>query len=121
MPAASGKARIINVWALWCAPCRHELPSLQRLATTLDTVEVWAVALAEDCFAVREYLAQHAPGLRGLVLAPGAPQVRELGLATLPQTFAVSGEGALRARWTGAREWDSPAQRSQIALLLQAA
>jgi thiol-disulfide isomerase/thioredoxin len=123
LPAASGGARLINLWALWCPPCRQELPSLARLASALAPrgVEVSAVALADDSFAVREYLREHAAGLPSVVLSPGQPVASELGLQALPQTFLVAPDGAVLARWTGARDWDAPSVRNQLDRLLQAA
>ncbi len=120
LPGISQAARIINLWALWCPPCRRELPSLERLAWSLAPVpfDVWAVALAEDGFAVREYLAQHAPGLRGVVASPQMAAVKELGVEALPQTFLVAPDGRVLARWVGAREWDSQPVRDEIDRLL---
>lgn len=123
LPGISHAARIINIWALWCPPCRRELPSLERLAWTLapGAIDVWTVALAEDGFPVREYLAQHAPGLRGVVMSPQMPAVKDLGLDALPQTFLVAPDGRVLARWVGAREWDSQAVRDDLDRLLVAA
>lgn len=116
LPAVSHAARIINLWALWCPPCRRELPSLERLAWTLapGVLDVWTVALAEDGFPVREYLAQHAPGLHGVVMSPQLPAVKDLGVDALPQTFLVAPDGQVLARWVGAREWDSQAVRDDL-------
>jgi thiol-disulfide isomerase/thioredoxin len=112
---------LINLWALWCPPCRQELPSLERLASALAPrgIEVTAVALADEGFAVREYLAEHAAGLHGVVLSPGVAAAGKLGLQTLPQTFLIAADGTVLARWTGAREWDSPSVRNQLDRLLQ--
>ena len=40
-----GRMVLLNLWATWCAPCRHEMPALDRLQQTLggDKFEVVAV------------------------------------------------------------------------------
>jgi len=44
---------VINIWATWCAPCREELPAMQRLADRaggrlrvvgVDTGDAWEAA-----------------------------------------------------------------------------
>jgi thiol-disulfide isomerase/thioredoxin len=119
---ASGRPQVINMWALWCPPCRAELPALQRLAAALapEDVAVTAIALAEDLFAVREYLAQVAARLPGAVLSPSQPVVRELQLDALPQTFLVDARGGVIACWVGARDWDTATVRNQLTASLRA-
>lgn len=122
-PAASGGARLINLWALWCPPCRRELPALHRLAAALAPrgVEVSTIAVAEDGFAIREYLTQHSLELRSVVIAPGLPGLEPLRIESLPQTFVVAADGAVLARWVGERDWDAPAVRRELEHLLQPA
>src|SRR6185369_16713875 len=92
MPARTGSPRIVNFWALWCPPCRTELPGLARLSAHLAPrgIEVSAIALAEDLFPVREYLLQHAVQLRSTLVSPRQPVVQDLGLDSLPQTFFIA-------------------------------
>ncbi len=41
---AGGRWLVINYWAEWCAPCREEIPELNRLATELgDRVSVQGI------------------------------------------------------------------------------
>lgn len=110
-----GRVRIVNVWARWCAPCRRELPSLQRLAERLDgrQVELITIALDDDPFALREFareLRLRLPILRG----EDAQLRHELKIRALPQTLVVDGEGFVRRRLLGARDWDRPEQRSAL-------
>ena len=39
---AQGHWRVVNYWAVWCAPCREEIPELHRLHQRPDLV-VYAV------------------------------------------------------------------------------
>jgi thiol-disulfide isomerase/thioredoxin len=123
MPRVTGTVRLINMWALWCPPCRQELPGLARLAAALTPrgIEVSAIALAEDIFPVREYVAQNVAGLRSLVLAPNSPAADPLGLDSLPQTFIVAPDSTVLACWVGARDWDSDGVRADVERILRAA
>ena len=43
-----GKARVINFWATWCAPCREEMPILSKLATKYAANNLQIVGIAVD-------------------------------------------------------------------------
>jgi len=104
------RLRIVNLWARWCAPCRRELPSLQRLASRLDAqrYELLTVALDDDAFALREYA-------RGLNFTLPILQARQselpapLRARSLPQTVLLGSDGQVLGRVVGARDWDQPA------------
>jgi thiol-disulfide isomerase/thioredoxin len=101
--------RIVNLWARWCAPCRRELPSLQRLAAQLDprSHALLTIALDDDAFALREYARDLGLTLPIVPLASSALPPRWRA-RTLPQTLALAPDGALVGRVAGAREWDRP-------------
>ena len=43
-----GKALIVNFWATWCAPCRREIPLLQRIARERAPAGFEVVGIAVD-------------------------------------------------------------------------
>jgi len=43
-----GKSLIINFWATWCAPCRHEIPLLQSIRHQWRDQNVEVVGIAVD-------------------------------------------------------------------------
>ena len=38
-----GNIMILNFWATWCAPCRREMPSLEKLTFEFPEVKVYAI------------------------------------------------------------------------------
>lgn len=44
----AGKALVVNFWATWCAPCRKEIPLLQRLQREHASDGVQVIGIAVD-------------------------------------------------------------------------
>ena len=44
----AGKVVLLNLWATWCAPCRKEMPSLDRLQAQLGSDRFEVVAVSVD-------------------------------------------------------------------------
>lgn len=105
----TSRQRIVNLWARWCAPCRRELPSLQRLASRLDAqrIEMLTIALDDEAFALREYARDIGLTLPVLAVARAALPPA-LWPTSLPQTLRLAPDGQVLARVAGAREWDAP-------------
>jgi thiol-disulfide isomerase/thioredoxin len=122
LAAQAATPRLINLWARWCAPCRRELPSLQRLAARLGPlrIDVLALAVEDDPFALREYVSALRLALPVWRLAP-AESLRLEASGTLPQTWLVAPSGRVLARWPGERDWDQPALQQQLLALASSA
>ena len=43
-----GKVVLLNLWATWCAPCRKEMPALDRLQKELGSLKFEVVAVSID-------------------------------------------------------------------------
>jgi len=45
-----GKLVILNFWAIWCAPCKKEMPSLDSLKSNnvLDNLEIFPINVGKD-------------------------------------------------------------------------
>lgn len=105
----SGKVQVINVWATWCAPCRKELPALDRLADALDRDKfvVFGVSIDGDDHLVREFLIDRKVRFTSYLDAQQHMARGVLGVRAYPSTFLVGTDGKLREVVEGAREWDS--------------
>lgn len=49
-----GKVVLVDVWATWCAPCRAQLPHLQKLEEELKDKNIAFVSMATDNESDRE-------------------------------------------------------------------
>jgi peroxiredoxin len=63
-----GKAVLLSFWASWCAPCKEELPLIEKLQAEWEPqgLEVWAIT-NESAAKARAWLSRHRIGLRTLV------------------------------------------------------
>ena len=91
MSGLSGRPLIVNVWASWCAPCRTEMPWLQRLADS-GAVDVLGVD-AEDQSAAASGLL-HELGIKyPSVFDPENQFAEDVGIVTKPMSLLVAPNG----------------------------
>lgn len=110
LDSSSGKARVINIWATWCGPCRHELPSLQRLKSKLDDekFEVIGISVDYDEHLVREFLIEQKVSYPNFLDIDLIIANDVLGVRVYPATYLVGSDGIIEEIIWGWREWDSP-------------
>lgn len=110
LAAFRGKVTLLNIWATWCAPCRAEMPTLERLEVRLGGPDFQVVALSIDqggVSVVRDFYEQL--GLQNLeIYMDDEMQVPPtLGVVGIPGTLLIDREGREIGRKLGPAEWDS--------------
>ncbi len=112
-----GHPVILHFWAMWCEPCRDELPALEAVARgRADTgVELVAVAIddAVDVARIRQY-AQDLGLTIAVYLAREGNISERYWSWGIPVTYLIDPAGLLVARALGPRDWDSASMHTLI-------
>jgi thiol-disulfide isomerase/thioredoxin len=95
-----GDVVLINFWATWCAPCRHEMPMLAKLQREFEPRRFHVLYLSlEEPQVLDVFLARnHFDGIQGRIDA--APPFYGAG-KYYPLSYLVGREGQVVARWSG--------------------
>jgi len=117
-----GKVAVVNLWAMWCAPCKLEMPTLAALAQSYSgnpdlAVVVINVDLSDKTQPARAFLAENAP--LAFYSDPKFQLPFEFGgKGGMPQTAIIDRNGRIRALMTGDADWNSPEAKALIDSLL---
>ena len=115
-----GKVVLVNFWATWCEPCRAEMPSMDRLRSSLQgkPFEVLAVNLAEPRSRIESFLVQMP--LRFPLLRDRDSAVAKAWRArVLPASYLIGRDGRIRYVAYGELDWTSEPVRSKVIELIQ--
>lgn len=112
-----GRVVLLNLWATWCAPCRREMPGLDRLQAELGSEDFEVVALSVD----RKGKAPSAKFLQEVGARNLKLYVDDTGKAFfvmrargLPATYLIDREGRLIGRIVGPAEWDTDEAKALV-------
>jgi len=96
LAALRGNAIVLNFWATWCVPCREEMPALERAAAAHPDIAFLEIDLQEDGDTVRGFF--DSLGLKTLqpLLDTNGSVFRRYAVISLPSTFFVDRDGAIR-------------------------
>jgi len=115
-----GKVVLLNVWATWCAPCRVEMPSMERLYRRLGGADfrVVAVSIDEEGDSVVQAFARDL-GLTFEILHDQSGAIKKDYQATgVPESWVLNRDGVIIKKVIGASEWDGPVNETLIRRLI---
>lgn len=117
-----GRVVVVNVWAMWCAPCRTEMPTLATLAdayvgTDLLVLPINVDATPDQIAAGATFIDDHAP--LPFYSDPTFQLPFKLpGKGAMPQTVLIDRKGQVRASYSGGADWAGPEARVLVDALL---
>ena len=118
-----GKVVVLNLWATWCAPCRREMPALDRLQAEHGDDGLAVVALSQDrgeaLDKIRTFYDEEGVETLAIYRDPSARSARELKAPGLPTTIVIDRQGREVGRVLGDAEWDGPQAIELLQALLE--
>jgi peroxiredoxin len=106
----TGKTLLINFWATWCVPCRHEMPMLMDLQNKFGAGGLQVIGIAlDDVQSTRDFVKEY--GITYPILV-GATDVMETSNAygnienVLPYSVLVDKNGVVRWQYVGEIQQD---------------
>lgn len=124
------KVVLLNIWATWCAPCREEMPSMQRLYEDFEDEDFEIVAVSVDARPgetdangnpggdIRAFVDQF--GLTFPILHDPAGEIQRIYQTTgVPETFVIGKDGVIYKKVAGGTHWDADVNKGLIRRLLE--
>jgi thiol-disulfide isomerase/thioredoxin len=115
----TGKVRLVNFWASWCAPCIEEIPSLNRLRRQMagKPFELISINYAEDRKTVTDFM-QRVPIEFPVFLDVDGEQAAAWRVISYPSTFVIDKRGRIRYGVNAAIDWNDPELVGKLVALM---
>ena len=119
LAAFHGQWVVLNFWATWCAPCRAEMPALDRLQAAMPGIAVVPVATGRNPpEAIARFWDEAQIAHLATLRDPKSGLARQIGVAGLPVTLILNPEGQEVGRLIGDAVWDGPEAQALLKALM---
>jgi len=89
-----GNIMIINFWATWCAPCKREMPSLEKLTNKYPEIKVYAVNMEKpNKLKIRDFFRIIGVASLDTYYDPDFKLVKQFKMRGLPTSILINKEG----------------------------
>lgn len=99
--AIGDRPLLVSLWAVWCQPCRRELPELQRTFHSDAGVDVLAINVGDDPRRIIQYLTEMSLDLPVAIDHVG-DLLTALDVGTVPATVLFDTDGTIMWSHLGA-------------------
>ena len=115
LKAQRGKPVLMNFWATWCAPCREEMPAMERLYLKHRQrgFVLLAVSVDSDVSLVKPFL-EKLKLTFPVTLDAKMDLANTYGVRALPASFLIDRNGYVAAVALGPRPWDNRAAHALV-------
>jgi len=123
LEAFRGSVVLLNVWATWCAPCREEMPALDRLQEKLGGGDFQVLALSIDeapPSVIERFYAEQKISSLFVYHDPTGGASAKLNLPGIPATILIDRDGRGIGYVVGPVEWDKAEVETEIRSYLSA-
>ena len=106
-----GKLVLLNFWAIWCAPCKEEMPSLDKLKVNkkLNNIEIFPINIGNDSIVKsKEFFKDLNIKNLKLYFDPKINLAKELSLRGVPTSVLINRNGEEFARIIGIVDFEDP-------------
>lgn len=93
-----GTVKLVNYWASWCAPCRAEHPSLEKLAG--EGIPIYGINYKDTPEKGLAFLAELGDPYAAIGSDGGSMGI-DWGVYGVPETYVIGGDGTIHLRFAG--------------------
>ncbi len=106
-----GRVVLLNIWAIWCGPCREEMPSIEKLYHHFRGHDLTVPAVSVDMIdteLVRAFVEEHKYTFTVLHDRRGGI-MKSFSARFIPVTYLIDRSGKVIGKAMGLRDWSQPA------------
>lgn len=98
----SASVVVLDFWAVWCGPCRKELPILETLSRSLKSqgVQVWGISIDDDPAMVKRWMSENHTEFQTLV-DPDEKAANKFEVKALPSLVVINRSRKVTSYYVG--------------------
>ena len=116
-----GKVLFINFWATWCATCKVEMPSMEKLYQRFREYdfEMLTISVDKDLSLISPFIKEYNLSFPVLLDPDSKVAKRNYKTTGVPETFVVDKNGIIVHKAIGPRDWANDETMEAFAQLIQ--